>query len=493
MRNLIIIILLAALNHACININKTIKVAYIIKTDSSQNESFLLDVKNTVKKEKYNVLFFEKLNYLTVHQLIKTLPDYDFYIGKPENGHKEEGIQPIAYKKGYFSIQTRAYLELNNPTTAPMHNGHNGHIVAVKLRETSSGRTFFALNAVTSEPHLNDQIYNIHKIIKSYTDNLPIILAGNFEATEQNIKLITGNWFNLVKLDGAASDMYGPENKKDGIHFFVNGFLNISKTAKERTLSSIQVSSSNISFNKNFRDVRTQSQLYPMNQLLPTFERSQIVFNNNLAIYISNPNPLARIVYTTDESAPSMHSQVYQHPIEIKESCRIKMRIIQKESEFGSIVCRYFVKTDIKNYHISKITYHPAVNTTTNDSNFLTDYMKGNESRTDKSWLPIDPDQSVSLKIDLEQNTEIKSIFLSFATPGKLTMPEITISTDSINTQQIQSDNRQYSMIGASLSQCGTEGWIKIDTKIMAQTIRLNLKPAHNSNLPIYIDEIVLQ
>ena len=119
--------------------------------------------------------------------------------------------------------------------------------------------------------------------------------------------------------------------------------------------------------------------------------------------------------------------------------------------------------------------------------------MKGNESRTDKSWLPIDPDQSVSLKIDLEQNTEIKSIFLSFATPGKLTMPEITISTDSINTQQIQSDNRQYSMIGASLSQCGTEGWIKIDTKIMAQTIRLNLKPAHNSNLPIYIDEIVLQ
>ncbi len=494
MKNMIIVLIITLLSQACSNINKTIKVAYIKKSTSSKVDSLQFDVANSAKKEGYDIIFFEKLELKEANRLIKALPDYEFYLGKPENGKNRTDIQPIAYKKENYTIQTQAYLELNYPVQL-FQEGAPGHIVAVKLRENRSGRTLFALNAATSEAHLNEQIFNIHKIIKSYTDNLPTILAGDFPNNDENMKLITGHWYNMVKLEGSATFSYlNRESQSEDQHIFVNGFLSIDKNRRGRRTNSIVATNYSISFNKNHKDVRTQSQPYPMTQPLPYFEQKQIVFNESLTIHIANPNAQAYVVYSTDESEPSLHSPIYQHPITIHETCRVKMRSLQKESECGAIVCRHFIKTEITNYHVAEISSHPPQDYIPKKGfQFLTDQLKGEESRTHESWLPIEPNHTVNVTIKLKEPTKLSHIYLSFSTPGRIKLPEIELATFTGQNQLLVYDDINISLLGGALSQCGTEGWIALSTPLTAKELVMNLKLGPNATTPLYIDEIVLQ
>ena len=494
MKNIFIIVIITLLSLSCSNINKTIKVAYIQKCSSSKVDSFQLDVTETAKKEGYDIIFFEKLELSVVKAIIKTLPEYEFYLGKPENGKKGGDIQPIAYKKEHYTIQTQAYLELSYPAS-PSQESPAGHVVAAKLRENSSGRTLFAMNATTTQNNVNEQIYNIHKIIKSYTDNLPTILAGDFTENDDQIKLITGHWDNMVKLEGVSTfSSLNKDSKSDTHHVFVNGFLNIDRNRRGKRTKNIKVSNYTISFNKNFKDVRTQSQPYPMSKPLPYFEQKQIVFNQSLAIQVTNPNTESHVVYSTDESEPSLHSPVYHHPITIHESCRVKMRSIQKGSEFGGLVCRYFIKTDKKNYQVTEIGFNPPREGIPKPGlQFLTDYQKGDESRTHASWLSIEPNQTVAITVKLDGPTELNHIYLSYSTPGKITLPEIEMAAINGENQLLVHNDLQIGLLGGALSQCGTEGWIKLNTPIRAQELILNIKLVQNATIPLYIDEIVLQ
>ena len=494
MKNIIIIVITTLLSLSCSNINKTIKVAYVQKCSPSKMDSLHIDVAKAINKEGYDLIFFEKLELTVVNEIINSLPEYEFYLGKTENGKKIREVQPIAYKKEHFTIQTQAYLELGYPAS-PAQEGSPGHVVAAKLRENSSGRTIFALNASTTKSHINEQIYNIHKIIKSYTDNLPTILAGDFTENDDQFKLITGHWENMVKLDGVSTfSSLNKDSKSDIHHVFVNGFLNIDRNRRGKRTKNIKVSNYTISFNKNFKDVRTQSQPYPMTKPLPYFEQKQIVFNHSLAIKVTNPNTEAYVVYSTDESEPSLHSPVYHHPITIHESCRVKMRSIQKGSEFGGLVCRYFIKTDKKNYHVSEIASNtPKAGNSKAGLQYLTDYQKGDESRTHESWLPIEPNQTLAITIKMDEPTDLNHIYLSFSTPGKIILPEIEMAAMGGENQLLVHNDLQTSLLGGALSQCGTEGWIKLNTPIKTQELVLNLKLGQNSTIPIYIDEIVLQ
>ena len=494
MKNMIIVLIITLLSQACSNINKTIKVAYIKKSILSKVDSFQFDVVYSTHKEGYDIIFFEKLKLKEAQRLIEVLPDYEFYLGKPENGKNGTTIQPIAYKKENYTIQTQAYLELNYPVQL-FQDGTTGHIVAVKLRENRSGRTLFALNAATSESHLNEQIYNIHKIIKSYTDNLPTILAGDFPNNDENLKLLTGNWYNMVKLEGASTFSYlNRESQSDDQNIFVNGFLSIDKNRRGRITNSFMATNYTISFNKNYKDVRTKSQPYPMPQPPPYFEQNQIVFNEIQTVRISNPNAQAYVVYSTDESEPSLHSPIYQHPITIHETCRVKMRSLQKESEFGAIVCRHFIKTGLTNYHVEEISSHPPRDWIfPKGFQFLTDQLKGSESRTHASWLPIEPNQTVTITMKLKEPTQLRHIYLSFSTPGRIKLPEIELAVINGDNELLVYDDLNISLLGGAQSQCGTEGWLTLTTPLQAKELVMNLKLDPNDTTPLYIDEIVLQ
>lgn len=494
MRHLSIYLIFLLTCIACTNINRTIKVGYVKKNAPPlEQDSFSKEVYKNAIKENYDIILFDKIELFEVEQLIKSMPSYEFYIGKSENGKKGNDIQPIAYKREHFTVQTQAYLEI--PSSTPSgHNIHAGSVVAVKLRENMSGRTLFALNAATSEQYINEQIYNIHKIIKSYTDNLPIILAGDFPEGDENIKLLTGHWSNLVKLDGMTTYSYlNKESRSIGHRILVNGFLSLDKsrqTKRNQTLTAIQYT---ISFNKNYRDARTQSQPYPVIQPLPSFEQKQFVFNKSLVVKLNNTAQKSHIVYTTDESEPSPNSPVYRHPILINGSCRVKMRSIHKDGEIGAIVCRYFIQTDKENYRITEITSDPPRNWIPKENyHLLTDHMKGDESRTHESWLPVEPGTTVSIKMLLQDTTKLNHICLSFSTPGKIKIPEIEVATIEEGIQQMIQPMQQEVM-GGALSQCGTEGWIKLSGELTTRELMITIKPAAGTAPPLYIDEIVLQ
>ena len=123
----------------------------------------------------------------------------------------------------------------------------------------------------------------------------------------------------------------------------------------------------------------------------------------------------------------------------------------------------------------------------------MTDKHKGDESRTHKSWLPIEPTQTVALKIELNDTTELKHIYLSFATPGKLIMPAISLTVNQEGNIEEGENMSSANLVGGSLSQCGTEGWIKLDVQQKVKSMVLNIKLLPKTTVPLYIDEIVLQ
>jgi hypothetical protein len=486
-----LIIIFSIIFVSCSNINKTIRVACIKKSSTLvSTTSFTNDILSLVNDNKTDIVFFDHIKQEELDALKGALPAYDFLSSISHDGAVQSGKTPInmAVNRKKFTIQTQIFLTLNNVKSP--QDPHGG-VLAIKVRDNKAGRTIFVVNSTISGSRANEHIYNIHKIIKSYTDELPVILAGDFGNNDENIQLLTGNWTNLVKLDGEEIKNEQNGNRKTNQCLFVNGFLSIDRIYSVRNFNSIQNSNYNVSFNKNYKDVRTHASPYPLENPLPSFNLRQIVFNDKLDIEVDNKSDISRVVYTTDESIPNFNSPVFINPITIDNTCRIKLRSINKNGEISPVVCRYFVKTD-KEYMINRVTANPKWDQERYKSfDFLTDRQKGDDARNSDSWMEIQPQQSVSIVLDFNEQVKLNKTYISFSKLGNHSLPAIAI-TSRDTTGRITRLPIDTKMMGGYESVCGLEAWLVIDTVVDSKQIMLDIKAATGEKNTLYIDEIVL-
>ena len=485
MRILINILLILYITVACTNINRTIKIA-CIKGDISQNEdnSAISEITKSLKHENIDIIFLDTLNSSVIGQLARLLPEYSFF-KSTEAG--ESTAMYIGVNKKQYTIQTQINLTLS--TSSITSETGNGSLMALKLRSNKAGLTLFVINTQTPVPHTNESIYNIHKIIKSYTDDLPIVLAGNLNTNQESVNLLTGNWSNLVKLDGVfgLTENEGHNNRQNCL--FVNGFLSANIGQQEIKKHNYALSTYTVSFNKNFRDARTQSSPYPLEQPMPTFAERQFVFDESMTVNLVGAR---RIVYTLDESIPTMNSYIYESPIKLDSTCRIKMRSVNKEGIISPIICRYFIKSTRGDYSVTKIKYNPELDTDSSpDLEFLTDKMKGEESRNAPSWLELHPNQKVMVTMDLDSNKELSKIYISFATSNRNEILDVSIRYNETDGKLV-TETLSPRLLGGNLSMCGIEGWVVMDVDAKTKQLELNISLAKENTGSIYIDEIVL-
>lgn len=485
MRIIINILLIVLTSVACTNINKTIKIG-CIKSDIYQTEDYsaIAEISKSLKQEKIDIIFLDTLTSPVIGELAKLLPEYSFF-KSTEAG--ESVAMYIGVNKKQYTIQTQINLTLNT-SNIPLEAG-NGSLMALKLRVNRAGLTLFVINTQTTTPHTNESIYNIHKIIKSYTDDLPVVLAGNFNTNTESANLLTGNWSNLVKLDGVFGLAENEGNSNRTQCLFVNGFLSASTGQQEIKRKKYTLSTYTVSFNKNFRDARTQSTPYPLEQPMPNFTDRQMVFNESMLINLSGAR---RIVYTLDESTPTMDSYIYETPIKLDSTCRIKMRSVNKEGTVSPIICRYFIKSSRADYSVARVKYSPEINSDMHTTyGFLTDRMKGEESRNAPSWLELHPNQKVSVTMNIDSNVELSKIYISFATSNKQEIPDVGIKYAAEGGKSFNKTLTPQ-LLGGNLSMCGIEGWVVMDVDAKTKQLELNISLGKQYTGSIYIDEIVL-
>lgn len=93
----------------------------------------------------------------------------------------------------------------------------------------------------------------------------------------------------------------------------------------------------------------------------------------------------------------------------------------------------------------------------------------------------------------LKEPTQLRHIYLSFSTPGRIKLPEIELAVINGDNELLVYDDLNISLLGGAQSQCGTEGWLTLTTPLQAKELVMNLKLDPNDTTPLYIDEIVLQ
>ncbi len=487
MKNLIVIFI-SLLILSCTNINKTIKVACIKELSPIVDFNTIKDeICDIVNREELDILFFGEINDNDLEELKMALTGYSFFRNKGENAPEEMKQLNIALLDKQFSTQTQISLALNN---VKIKGEPKGGLLALKVRDKKAGITLFIINSAISQSNTNEHIYNIHKIIKSYTDELPVILAGDFSNSEETAKLLTGNWTNMVKLDGEIYAKGDNDNDKNSNQcLYVNGFLSLSKGHPDRRIKNITLSTYAVSFNKNFRDARTHSLPYPLKQPVPAFVQQQIVFSDKLNVEVENNSIASHIVYTTDESTPTLNSLMYNNPINIENTCRIKLRAINKEGDLSSVVCRYFIKSDIK-FTVSRVTADPGWQQSIyKDFDFLSDRLKGEESRISNTWLELIPKQTVTIDIKLERETQINKTYISFSKLGKAKIPQIEMIAKDTTGKSIRYQ-LEPKLLGGYESSCGIEAWLIMDNKIKATELQLQIRYLDSEMTPTYIDEI---
>ena len=197
------------------------------------------------------------------------------------------------------------------------------------------------------------------------------------------------------------------------------------------------------------------------------------------------------IRYTVNGSEPTIHSEMYTHPIPVNKSFTLKAAVFSETEKLGSVF------TQQLNYHLAvgkKIDLSVAPNAAYNagGKQALINSVLGSTTRYgDKEWLGFAGDD-VTITIDLGKKTNIKNIKMRFfnAKGSWIYAPKQVdfVFDTATETQQINSDDLLVN--------------VKVSKKISTQFIRIKLtnygvipdgKQGAGNKSWLFVDEIVVE
>lgn len=246
MKNIAIIFLILLLSSAIFAQEENIKVmTYNIRCGYCEDSSsvnhwsrrkFL--VAYLIKTDNPDLIGLQEAEQFQIKDLIKMLDDYKFYGVGREDGKEKGESAAILYRKDRFVLLSKKTLWLSE-TPEMVSKGWdaalNRTVTILKLKDLKSSKEFYFFN--THFDHLGEKARTessrlIVNEINNFSNNLPIILTGDFNYTSKSdgYKIITRTLsdanFVSPKSTGANISFNGfgkeiePDNKIDFI--FVN-------------------------------------------------------------------------------------------------------------------------------------------------------------------------------------------------------------------------------------------------------------------------------
>lgn len=463
-------------------------MVHIPNIETAKDTLSIEDFSKVIRREKPHLLSLQLVHGTQINKLKQEFDEYIWVEGKVNNNFL---YMPVAFHKQHYDLQTKFFFQLDNQLTLP---GNACCIVnGIKLRNRYNGRTFVYFNVyIQRQPplHINQIVFNLHQIIVTYADRLPIVIGGSFGFAEKTspYELLTGVWQNFSTLHNPL-EKSAMRNIPDYL-ILSNEYAEFFRIQEHK--NPLHWISCELDLNHAHRGNLDSAKPYPMDDSQPDFADNRIVFTRRMDVKIANPNPKIHVVYTLDESVPDIHSQVYHYPIRIDHTQRIKIRAIQKNREKGPVRCRYFIQKTPIPYSCTDWITLPSLATPADSLQFLTDTQKGDEDMAPAQWARIAPEAVHYLYFTFEKPIKLEKVFLSFASIGGLQLPQINL-LDATNYGHIHPISHSQQLLPGGAGICGKQGWMVLNLQTTLSKLCIRFNYSQSKGHTLYLDEIAFQ
>ena len=394
-----------------------------------------------LSEELPDVIGFQEV---LVHQLKYLDEQFDeyTYVGTGRDDGKESGeFVPIFYKKSKYELLSTSQFWLSDTPEIPGSKSWGAQLPRIvtwaKLRDKSKGYIFFVFNAHlshVSEYARNESAVLILKKINSLAGKAPVVLTGDFNATdhEKMYHTLVDHWKHHLPLWDARqqskSPPVGSEHTFNGFNIktdpvcidfvFVNGYfttMNFSTHAEkqgEMFISDHYPIQAELQF--NLKHNRSEKPVKRLAQTLtaPLFLTNQIVFEDNALIPLKTKRGDDTIYYTVDGSEPDSASIFYEKPIILDKSATIIAAAYSNSMYPSKSVARTFIKKHIKGFSIKEVIPLPEETYSKSGYENLLDHQIGGEDLKDGSWTGFNG-TDVDIICQLPERMSVNQIHLS--------------------------------------------------------------------------------
>lgn len=145
----------------------------------------------------------------------------------------------------------------------------------------------------------------------------------------------------------------------------------------------------------------------------PILQYDSVMFQESATVTIAFDLENVSIFYTLNGNDPTMGSTIYQHPIVISESAKIKARAFHPDCRASAVVSQEFLRVG-KALSISDIQlkHQPSKQYSGKGKKSLFDLQKGSENFQDGQWLGFDGN-NLEVEVQLNQPKTISTLIVS--------------------------------------------------------------------------------
>ncbi|MBI9061191.1 MAG: endonuclease/exonuclease/phosphatase family protein [Marinilabiliaceae bacterium] len=394
-----------------------------------------------LSEEMPDVIGFQEVLAHQLKYLDEELEEYT-YVGTGRDDGKESGeFGPVFYKKNKYELISTSQFWLSDTPEVPGSKCWGAQLPRIvtwaKLRDKSNGYIFFVFNAHlshVSEFARNESVVLILDKIKSLAGDAPVVLTGDFNATnnEKMYHTLTGHWNHHLPLYDARQQSknppvgseqtfhgFGSRTNPIAIDFvFVNGYFNTvnfsthAEKKDEMFISDHYPIQAELQF--NFKRNKSEKPVMKLAQTLtaPYFLTNKIIFEDNVLIPLKTKRGDDTIYYTVDGSEPDSSSIFYEKPIILDKTATIIAAAYSNNMNPSKSVARTFIKKQIEGVRIKEVI--PLPDETYSKSGFenLMDHHLGSENLKDGSWTGFNG-TNVDIICQLPERLSVNQIHLS--------------------------------------------------------------------------------
>ncbi len=145
----------------------------------------------TIKKSDPDILGLQEALKYQIDDLLKQLPQYSFVGVGRDDGKSAGEYSCILYKKDRFKVDSTETFWFSDTPSIPGSKSWGNNITRIctwaRLIDKVSGKTFYSFNVHLDHESQTSREKSAQLLVKRISEkNLPVILTGDFNSTEDN-------------------------------------------------------------------------------------------------------------------------------------------------------------------------------------------------------------------------------------------------------------------------------------------------------------------
>ena len=324
---------------------------------------------NKIKNNKFDIVGMQGVPREELQNFNQQLTNYSMIVENKIVSRRRGNI-PIIYNpvkirnlvQGIFWLSNTPNLSASKSWNA----GHPAPVVWAKFETIPSNKRFYIFNTNLdpySKKAREQSIYLLLKKITNITGGDPFLVMGDFHFMAKNelFQTFTQEWQNIAEISVPEKDLdnksstpiSGIRGSQKTNHIFVasnikskkigkfNSSLQISDNKHSSLITNIKIPRSNYKLRNS--GTKLQTPVYP--PYISKSDSVDFIFTDQTEVQLDSYNNVD-IRYTLNNSTPDQDGRLYEIPIEIKETSKLKARSYRGKRSSRDILERKFYKVN---------------------------------------------------------------------------------------------------------------------------------------------------